>query len=332
MKKLLPYILLLAAIATALYFILSKNQNSVLDHDPDDFAIEDTSLVDKLFLADKNGNTTTLIEKGNIWYVKDKGVANKDRVDQLLATIKRVRVKNPTPKSAMENVIKDMAGSSVKIEIYQKGKLYKSYFVGGTTPDELGTYMAMNNEDKLPFVTHIPGFFGYLNTRYFADEDEWLTKKIFGYNPTNIQEVKVEYPDSQEYSFQLQKNGSEFELSSSVLNLNSSELSRGNAIRFLLNFEDFQYEKRLKERKSILLDSLNKEQAIARVSVRTLNNEDIHTVTFYPIYRERVNPDAKNKYYIFRLFAMSSKRPDELFTVQKSLLNKILLRPDYFSK
>jgi hypothetical protein len=47
----------------------------------------------------------------------------------------------------------------------------KQYYVGHATQDNTGTYMLLTNPEtdknyEDPFVTHIPGFDGFLSTRY----------------------------------------------------------------------------------------------------------------------------------------------------------------------
>jgi hypothetical protein len=60
-----------------------------------------------------------------------------------------------------------MASKSTKIEIYSKGEKVKQYYVGHATQDNTGTYMLLTNTEtdenyEEPFVTHIPGFEGFI--------------------------------------------------------------------------------------------------------------------------------------------------------------------------
>jgi hypothetical protein len=67
-----------------------------------------------------------------------------------------------------------MAAKSTKIEIYSKGEKVKQYYVGHATQDNTGTYMLLTNPEtdknyEEPFITHIPGFEGFLSTRYLTE-------------------------------------------------------------------------------------------------------------------------------------------------------------------
>jgi len=59
----------------------------------------------------------------------------------------------------------------------------------------------------VPFINYIPGFDGYISTRYTADPKEWRTRGIMSYYFHEIQEVEVDYPGEKEHSFKLIKKG-----------------------------------------------------------------------------------------------------------------------------
>ena len=96
-----------------------------------DFAVKDTASVDKIFLADKQNATILLERKDNYWTVNGKYRARRDFIDLLLETIHRVEVAEPVVETKTENVLRRISSDGVKVEIYQNGKLAKTYYVGG---------------------------------------------------------------------------------------------------------------------------------------------------------------------------------------------------------
>ncbi|MFW5767664.1 MAG: DUF4340 domain-containing protein, partial [Bacteroidota bacterium] len=165
-----------------------------------DFAVKDTASVDKIFLVDKDNNSILLERQAkDEWRVNDKYYAREDFINLLLKTIHRIEISNPVPKEKQEYVLRNLSGNSVKCEIYQDGELSKTYYVGGVTQDNLGTYMLLENSSAA-FEVYIPGFNGFLTTRYNTSEDEWRSKRVFSYDLKNIAQVKIEYPDSPEES------------------------------------------------------------------------------------------------------------------------------------
>ena len=68
-------------------------------------------------------------------------------------------MRSPVPKAAFNNVIKQIATSGTKVEIYQgKDKPSKTYYIGGATLDHQGTYMILETEgvkSSVPFIMYI---------------------------------------------------------------------------------------------------------------------------------------------------------------------------------
>jgi hypothetical protein len=167
-------------------------RGNTLNKELSNFKVEDTAAIDKIFLADMQNNTILLQRDGSQWRVNNDFMARPDMIKNLLNTIRRVEVKQYVPKPAVENIIKSLAVTGTKVEIYQHGKLLKTYYVGGPTQDHYGTYMLLEGSD-IPFVCYIPGFRGYLTNHYIPLIDEWRDRKIFAYDISEIGSVKVEF-------------------------------------------------------------------------------------------------------------------------------------------
>lgn len=206
MKKssVITIIILLALAIAAIVVYRNKGKNSTIDKEASDFGLKDTASVDKIFMADKEGKNVLLERRPEGWVVNGKFPARPDAIETLLYTIRMVEVKSPVSKAGRETAIKFMAGKSVKIEIYSKGKKVKQYYVGHPTQDHTGTYMLMSDPEtgenfKDPFITHIPGFNGYLTTRYFIEESDWRGRLMINFRPPQIKQIKLdlhEIPDS----------------------------------------------------------------------------------------------------------------------------------------
>ena len=196
MKRYITLLIVLILLGIAFYLYYSNNKGT-LGKELKDFAVEDTSSVNKIFLVDKSNNQVSLTRHEGYWMVNNKYEVRKDAIDILLKTIKRIQVKSTIPKASHNTVIKNLAGKSTKVEIYIDDKCAKTYYVGYPTQDQQGTYMLIENS-KEPFITHIPGFNGYLSTRYFTDENLWRANTIFKYKFNEIKSISlinVNYPE-----------------------------------------------------------------------------------------------------------------------------------------
>jgi len=96
------------------------------------------------------------------WALNDSLSARQESVDRLLASMFRMTVQSPVSRASYNNVITNMATSSVKVEVYKikprinlfnaiklfpREKLTKVFYVGEPTSDFLGTYMLMEGSD-----------------------------------------------------------------------------------------------------------------------------------------------------------------------------------------
>ncbi|MBN2683425.1 MAG: DUF4340 domain-containing protein [Bacteroidales bacterium] len=216
MKKQNIILLVIAVIlsAIAIYFIKFHKENTMGDCGDDEsfsvFAVSDTASITRIFLADKQNNSATIERKGDYWTVNEKFRARKDAVDMILKTIKRIEFKNPVSKAARENVIRLLSGRSTKVEIYAGKKLLKTYYVGDATKDQYGTYMLLEIDGQkacTPAIVHIPGFAGYLSSRFFTGEFEWRDKNIFSYNFNDIRSVKIQDNEHPKESYIAFNNG-----------------------------------------------------------------------------------------------------------------------------
>lgn len=199
MKKATIIYLLLFILAgsLAVFLIIKKKDTGTISTDSYQFAVEDTASISKIIITDHNGKKATLERKETGWQINNKFQAAEDRVRLLLETIKLVTFKEFVSEKAKRNVTNDMAASSMKVEIWKDKNAiepFKSYFVGGITPDQLGTYMYLDGARE-PVITFIQGFDGYLSGRYFTEENEWRSRKVFSLNLSSIKSVKLKWND-----------------------------------------------------------------------------------------------------------------------------------------
>lgn len=212
MKKIWIPLLLLLILATVAWLLWKNNTGSTLAGPLTDFAIADTAAVDRIFIAEKSGGTADLRRVPGGWTVN--GLPAKDYpVNLLLRTFKLVELRSPVPKSAEANVLRVMAGTARKVEIYQGGKKpAKIWWVGQSSQDKFGTYMVLEvpgvGRSSVPFEMGMAGFTGVLNTRFHTNIDEWRSSRLTHY-PTlsKVTKVEVAVPDSAGQGFTVTYGG-----------------------------------------------------------------------------------------------------------------------------
>lgn len=242
MKKYIIRIIIVIVLLVFAIYLYYTRTHTTIPKELRDFAIEDTSVVTKIFMVNKNNEQVTLERKDGYWTVNNKYIARKDAIDMLLKTMHRIDVRYPVSKSAHNTCVKNLAVKSTKVEIYQGGKLVKTYFVGGPTQDQRGTYMLLEKSSK-PFIMHIPGFSGYLSTRYFINEALWRSPAIFRYKFNEISSVTVENPSAPEKSFKVFNYGdNKFGLQFLLKNINIPDFDTLAVKRYISYFKRINYD------------------------------------------------------------------------------------------
>src|ERR1019366_4157746 len=167
MKKYLPYFIIITLLgAVALWFVLHKSSGT-LDKEEGSFAVENKNDIQKIVLVDTDKNKLELTKTGSLWLVNGRFPAREEMLQSLLEAVTRVTSLCPVPKAAHDNVIREMLAKNVKVEVYtgKDDKPAKTYYVGGPTVQNDGTYMLLENDGKMaarPHITYIPGLHGYL--------------------------------------------------------------------------------------------------------------------------------------------------------------------------
>lgn len=197
---------LLVILAGAAVYISQNQSYSTFDGDDQNFAVKDTQNITKIFLADKDENRILLERKdAGEWVLNKDYEARQSGVNMLLETLRELKVYSPVSKSRYETVLKKIAQSGIKVEIYKGStKPVKTLYVGSSNMDHTGNYMLIDGASK-PYVVHIEGFHGYLTPRFITREADWRTKSIWNYAFGEIAEIEINYPENPEKSFAVKK-------------------------------------------------------------------------------------------------------------------------------
>lgn len=214
MKKYRNYLLVLIVVTLAviIYSLFNRPQNTTLYKAAADFSVEDTASVNRIFIADRNGKTIDVKRTEKTWMVNDHYEARRYFITLLLTTLHDMTVKAPVSKSRYDNVIKFLATTGKKVEIYQGGdKPSKVFYVGTPNQNHTGTYMILEDSDR-PYLVHIEGFRGFLTPRFSVLESDWKSNNIFKHKHDEISEINVEQPENPSKGFRIKNEGGRFQL------------------------------------------------------------------------------------------------------------------------
>lgn len=248
----------LLLILITLLFLFTDTESTFISSS-NEFAISDTASITKIFLADKKTHKVLLTRTDNGWKVNNKYEARKEAINLLLQALNQIRIKQPVPKAMHNFIIKTLASTSIKTEIYQKKyridffglfkafpyeKLVKIYYVGPAAQDNMGNFMLIENTD-CPYIVYLPGFRGFVSPRYSQYEEDWKDHTVFNYKMNQIASLQVEFPSDMKQSYEIVNHKSQFQLfklfpKTEILNFDTL-----NIVSVLISFEKVNYEKQL---------------------------------------------------------------------------------------
>lgn len=294
-KKKISIVVIIALSIIAVLLLLFKGKNSTMDKYETSFAIDDTSTVSKVFIANKMGQSVKIVrQKEGTWQLNDKYEATIDNVRLLLGTMKNIRVYSPIPKAAHNNMVKRMATASVKVEIYQNvyfidfwgmklfpyEKCTRTYYMGDPTMDNSGNFMMMEDAKRI-YIVSLPGFRGFISPRYSFIESDWRDHTVFKTKLSQIKEVKYEFPNYENESFKVVALGNRrFDLFRLSDNQKVPQYDTTKLIDHLSLYRSLKYEAFVTDMEPVKKDSIIRNN-LFQITTLTENSGKVIKVKMY---------------------------------------------------
>ncbi len=285
-------IILLSALVVVLglYFFLNRNISKTLTGSDTDFDFKSTQNIDKVFISSRQTKKFVTLTKqdDSSWLVDDKYKVNPVQIDLLFTTFRKMKVKRPVSKDEKNAVVKEMALHATKVEIYEKGKLSKVFYVGHNTPDELATYFFMEN-GKEPYVLHIPGQNAYLNSRFFTDIVAWRSKTVFSSREEDIKTIEINWTEQPERSFIINNEQKEpVIMTGAKVYKNNTEANLNKIKSYLKLWENLSFEGFPINLDARQIDSIAHTKPFLIIKLTDKKNK----VTSLALHRKGVTPDT----------------------------------------
>lgn len=314
-----------------------------------DYHIEDTASITRIFLADKETGEVTLARQGDsTWSVDGQYPASQPMIDLLLATLHDMRIRQQVNKNAVPNAIKDIAAHSIKVEVYQKvplinwfgghlklftrERLTTTYYVGRETQDMMASFMYRKGDD-VPYIIHIPGFRGFLTPRFVAEPMKWRSHSIVDLDVREIERIELELPRQQEESFAVQREGDGFymELTKSHQRVNGFDTAR--VAQMLSSFTYLNFDEFASIVPNTFADSCvrGEPRAILRITDTQGHRSELLTYIKYnnpEDIKAMPDPDMYEVFDMNRLYAILNQRDTVL--IQYFVFDNILQPASYF--
>ncbi len=256
------------------------NQTIKSNNDPlSNFAITDTAAIDKMIISKTTGEKVTLTKgKNNNWTVNEKYRARPESITLIMRTIYHTTIKSRVGAASRNNAIKNLAAFHRKVQFFKNGEWYKTWYVGNSTSDRLGTYMLLetpeDGKSDEPYIGEVTGFHGELDIRFYTEEDKWRYTGIFEYSNINeIKEIILTNGESPNEGFILQLN----EMHKPVLmDTKGGKVARFDSLMakaYFYGFKKIHYEHLARTLNYKSLDSLKLSTPLYSISVKSVAGE-----------------------------------------------------------
>ncbi len=315
-----------------------------------DYHIEDTSTITRIFLADKQDNSVLLTKTNDsLWMVDNTYEANQPMIDLLLETLNTMRIRQQVNRNAVPTIIKDLSARAIKAEIYQREPLINwfgghlrlfsrerltvTYYVGRETQDMMASYM-FREGDKVPCVIHIPGFRGFLTPRFVTDPLKWRSHCIVDLNVHQIERVELEIPAQPQESFAIVRTDDGFDMEWPLGHRRAEGFDTARVAQMLasftwLNFDEFAAIVPNSHADSCITGT---PRTILRITDTAGNTRTLATYIKYtnPADLQVItNPDMYETFDINRLYAVIDNTDTVL--IQYYVFDNILQPASYFT-
>jgi hypothetical protein len=175
----------------------------------------DSASVHKLFLADMQGNTSTVVRAANgTWTLNGNLQARQDLVNHILYVLQEAEPTQQVPSSMRASVIKTLSVDGIKLEAYDKNnKQLVSFTIGGERSESKGGTYALPSGSDDPHIYTMRTYDGNFSTQFVADAEVWRSYSFINIPADSIAQVAVGYLNAPDSSFiAVRKSDVQFEL------------------------------------------------------------------------------------------------------------------------
>lgn len=283
-KLILPFIILIVLV---MYLVYITQTNGVSDQPYSDFEIADTASVAKITISRTTGETITLDRNNDskLWMIEGTEYeANKPSLDLLLKTFTQWKVMQDVEPKKTDITVRLLATKHTKIQVYGKGdnKPFKTIYIGDHNPSMTGNFALLqkgNKKSSVPYLINMPGFYGTLETRFFANKNGWRSARIIELESREVKAValKIYKEINESYSFSV--DGDVFNLVDGQ-NKNVAVFDTLALRRHLVSFQQLYSENFVTSMTAAQQDSVINSTPLYELSVTDTNNKTTNIVVY----------------------------------------------------
>jgi hypothetical protein len=311
----------LLAIAVLLFIFLLFRNRLPFGEGNSSFACEPGKEISRIEFSG-HGGKLSLNKNGENWIINEKTEARKSGILFILRILREIEIKSPVSAELFKTEITDKGVEPVKIKVYAKRKLIKSFLVYKTPSNRYGNIMKIREGAK-PFIVCVPGYDGDIGSAFTLNELFWQPYTVFNLLPSEIESVSFENLSDSASSFSITAKNNHFTLSGMNRELtgwDSTLVSRYLSYFAWIPFEKWALEMGENEKKMV-----ESQQPLFRITVTTSAGKK-SLLTLW----EKLNDDHGSMVKDSDRLLGRTQTSDEFFVMRYFDIDPLLKKRAYF--
>ena len=320
MNKIVSRNILLSVLLILLLFlvILAKGRTAFGKRESS-FAIEQQKAITRIEFSE-GGKKLVLEKQGEGWTLNGRHEARKSGINFILRVLTEIQIKSPLTQELFRSEIKQNNITPLKVRIFDKNRLLRSFLVYKTGTNKYGNVMKRRESSK-PFIVYIPGFEGDIGSAFTLNELFWLPYTVFKLLPSEISAIRLENVSDPSSSFSITNKRNIYTLSDMngpLTGWDTAQVKRYLSYFAWIPFESWAVDLPDPEKKKI-----ESGLPVFRITA-IMTNGDETTLTLWE--RTIGNSNSKDS---DRLWAKTEEK-DDLFIMRYFDIDPLLKKKGYF--
>jgi hypothetical protein len=254
--------------------------------------------------------------------VNGKSEARKSGILFILRILKEIKIKSPVSQDLYNTEISGKNISPVKVKVYEKHRLLKTFFVYKTISNNYGNIMKIKEKSK-PFIVYVPGYDGDIGSGFTLNELFWQPYTVFNLLPSEIASVHLENLSDTASSFSICNKNHHFFLcgpSGKLAGWDSALVIRYISYFVYVPFESWAFKLEESEKKSI-----EAQKPLYMLTIITSGGKKV-VLTLWLMHSDK---DSYDKIDSDRLLGKTNEK-DELFIMRYFDIDPLIKKRSYF--
>jgi hypothetical protein len=285
------------------------------------FASEPKSGITKIEFSEEK-QKLTLEKAGENWLLNGKSETRKSGILFIIRVLEEIKIKSPVSSELFDSEITKKGIKPVRVKVFEKRKLIKSFIVYKTRSNAYGNIMKIREGTK-PFIVYVPGYEGDIGSVFTLNELFWEPYSVFNLLPSEIESVDFENFADTANSFLIISKNRHYTLSGRKRNLSgwdSTQITRYLSYFTRIPFESWAFEIEGEQRKVI-----ESRQPLYRITVTPASGSEI----VLTLWERMTGGGSSLTNDSDRLIGKIQSR-DELFIIRYFDIDPLLKKRSYF--